>query len=313
MKKLKMTKIILSLIFLSYFSLNAQSPFDFLDFDQSARDASLAGSGIGIENDMGMTSLNPALFQTINDKKLSLTFLKNISDINSGYAAYQFGEFNFGRLSTSAIFNSYGSFDYIDDEGNSSGSTFGASNLAIAGHLSGELDSNFYYGVSLKFVYSGIESYNTTALAVDAGLFYRINSNSNFGFSIRNAGSQLTKFNGESNSLPLDVRLGANHQLKGLPVLVNFSFHHLANEDQDILERFGNISIGGEISFGQYVKARIGYNTFMRREISSEFNPGISGLSGGLGIVLDNLNFDYGFTSFSAGANQHRFTLNINI
>lgn len=308
-----MYKILFLSFVLSIYSVNAQSPFDFLDFEQSARDAALGGSGIGIENDMGMTSLNPALFQTIEEKKLSLTFLKNISDINSGYAAYQFDEFSFGRISTSAIFNSYGSFDYIDDEGNSTGGSFGASNLAIAGHLSGELDSNFYYGVSLKFIYSGIESYNTTALGVDAGIFYRINGRSNLGFSIRNAGTQLTKFNGESNSLPVDVRLGANHQLKGLPILVNFSFHHLANEEQDILERFGNISIGGEISFGKYVKARVGYNTYMRREIASEFNPGLSGLSGGLGIVLEDLNFDYGFTSFSAGANQHRFTLNFNI
>lgn len=304
--------ILLLLTFIIYTS-NAQSPFDFLDFEQSARDASLAGAGLAISNDIGMASLNPALFQTIEDKPLSLTFLKNISDINSGYAAYKVGDFKFGRISTSAIFNSYGSFDYIDAEGNKSGNSFSASNVAFAGHLSGELDSNFYYGASLKFIYSGIENYTTTAVAVAAGLFYKYNEQSNFGFSIRNAGGQITKSNNETNSLPLDVRLGANHKLKGLPILINFSFHHLANEKQKILERFGNISVGGEISFGQYIKARVGYNTFMRREISSEFNAGLSGLSGGVGLVLENLNFDYGFTSYSAGANQHRFTLNINI
>lgn len=290
----------------------AQSPFDFIDFEQSARDAALARAGIGIEGDLGMASLNPALFHTVEDKKLSLTFLKNIADINSGYVSYIIGDYKFGRISTSAIYNNYGTFDYRDDNGNTSGE-FGASNIALAGHLSGELDTNFYYGVSLKFIYSGIESYATTASAIDAGLFYRINPNSNFGFSIRNAGYQITKFNGESNTLPLDVRLGANHQLKGLPVLVNFSFHHLANENQKILERFGNISIGGEVSFGKYIKARVGYNTFMRREIASEFNPGTAGISAGLGIVLDKLNFDYGFVNYSAGANQHRFTINYDI
>lgn len=308
-----MFKKIILVFITSVLTLQAQSPFDFLDFEQSARDAALAGSGIGIDNDMGMASLNPALFQTVTEKPLSLTFLKNISDINSGYVAYKIGDFDFGRISTSAIYNSYGSFDYIDAEGNSSGGSFGASNVALAGHLSGVLDSNFYYGVSLKFIYSGIEKYSTTAMGVDAGLFYKYNEQSNFGFSIRNAGMQLSKFNGESNSLPLDVRLGANHKLKGLPVLVNFSFHHLANEKQSILERFSNISVGGEISFGKYVKARVGYNTYMRRQIASDFNSGLAGLSGGVGIVLDNLNFDYGFTSYSSGANQHRFTLNLNI
>lgn len=307
-----MIKLILATFLLSITISNAQSPFDFLDFEQSARDAGLAGAGIAIENDLGMASLNPALLHTIKDKKISLTFLKNISDINSGYASYIIGDYKFGRITTSAIYNSYGTFDYRDTEGNQYG-TFGANNLALAGHLSGELDSNFYYGATLKFIYSGIEKVQTTAMGIDAGLFYRLNPNSNLAFSIRNAGYQLTKFNGEENSLPLDVRLGANHQIKGLPVLVNFSFHHLANEEQKILERFGNISLGGEISFGKYVKARVGYNSYIRREIASEFNPRLAGITAGLGIVLENLNFDYGFVNYSAGANQHRFTLNFDI
>lgn len=307
-----MIKIIL-ICFIANLQISySQSPFDFIDFEQSARDAALAGAGIGIEGDLGMASLNPALFHTVDEKKLSLTFLKNIADINSGYASYIIDDYKFGRISTSAIYNNYGSFDYRDEDGNTNGS-FGASNIALAGHLSGELDSNFFYGVSLKFIYSGIENYSTTAAAIDAGLFYRLNPNSNLAFSIRNAGTQITKFNGESNTLPLDIRLGANHQLKGLPVLVNFSFHHLANEEQTILERFGNISIGGEVSFGKYIKARVGYNTYLRREIASDFNPGTAGISAGLGIVLEKLNFDYGFVNYSGGANQHRFTMNIDI
>lgn len=307
-----MIKIIIITLIVNLSISFAQSPFDFLDFEQSARDAGLAGSGIAIENDLGLTSLNPALFHTINEKKLSLTFLRNVADINSGYASYIIGDYGFGRISTSAIFNSYGTFDYRDTDGNQYG-TFGANNIAFAAHLSGELDSNFYYGVSLKYIYSGLEKIQTSATAIDAGLFYRINPNSNIGFSIRNAGFQLTKFNGETNNLPLDVRLGANHQVKGLPLLVNFSFHHLANENQKILERFRNISLGGEISFGQYVKARIGYNSYIRSEIASEFNPRLAGITTGFGIVFDKLNFDYGFVNYSAGANQHRFTLNFDI
>lgn len=288
-------------------TLFAQSPYGFLKFNHSARGTALAGASASLENDISLISYNPALIQTVEENFVNVTFMKNVLDINSGNASFIYDGWDFGKVAFSAHFNDWGSFDRSDALGNVNG-TFGGSDLSIGAFVSNELDSNFYYGIGIKYIFSGIDDVSGSALAVDAGLFYRINERTNLGASILNAGAQISQFNGENVNLPLDIRISANHRLRGLPLVFNAALHSLA-DDLTIGEKLQNISVGLEINFGQYLRARVGYNNLVREETSVDFDPGISGFTFGGGLVFNAARLDYSLATYGTQTSQHRISL----
>lgn len=313
MKKIQL--ILTAFFFLSALNISKaeDSPFNFLRYISDARAASLAGCFVSMPNDASAIYYNPAAIYTVEKKKLSFTFLKHVLDINSGNASYMYDIPNHGKISAFAGFTNYGSFDEADDSGNITG-TFGANDLVMGVSYTDRLDSNLYYGTSLKYIYANIDVAATSALAVDAGLFYELaDDRTTLGLSLLNAGTQLTKISNTTESIPLDIRLGMSHRLKGLPVLFNFSFHHLADESDGVLDRFKSFAVGGEISLGDYIKVRLGYDNMIRTTTASEVDKGMTGISAGLGLNLEEINLNYGASVYGASATLHRFTLNYDL
>lgn len=311
MKRFIIAKSIIFLMAISAYSID--SPFNFLRYQSNARNAALAGAGIAITDEISSLYLNPALISTVEDKQLQATFLKHILDINSGNIVYVHHN-KYGSFAAAAGFTSYGSFDYADKVGNRNGNTFSASDLSFGVSYSNELDSNLYYGATIKYIYAGIEEVNTSAVAFDAGLVYLLSDNrTKVGFSVLNAGTQLSKISHESESLPLDVRAGFSHRLRGLPLLFNFSFHHLADDADNFFSKFKSFSIGGEFYLGKIIMLRVGYDNQIRSFTDAEVDKSLTGFSGGVGILLEDINIDYGFSRYGAAANLHRFSISVNI
>lgn len=307
-----MKKLAVFILFLlSYVIANAaNTPFNFLRNISSARAAGLSGSFASVINDPSAIFYNPATLSTVEDNNFSFTFTKHVLDVNSGNVVYIRDIDGIGRLAGSVAFTSYGSFDYYDSEGNKLSGSFSANDLMFGLSYTNKLDTNLYYGVTIKFVYFTLEKAATSAMALDAGIIYQMpDGRSNLALSILHAGTQITTLDGRREQLPVDVRIGANHRLRGLPMLANINFHHLADKSKSFIDKFKNFSLGGEIYLGRYLQLRIGYNNHIRSKIASSFNKSMTGFSGGLGIVLDDFNFDYGFTQYSGGVNLHRFSI----
>lgn len=309
-------KILVPIIFILAIvsSYASDTPFGFLRFASGARTAGLSGAVTSITGDLEMILFNPASLYSVEDKNVNVTFIKHVLDINSGFIAYSYDlKGDNGKLAASAGYTNYGTFDYADNQGNLNG-TFGANDLALGVTYSNIVDTNFLYGVTAKFVYAGIEKASTSALAIDAGLLYMLSDGrTNVGLSMLHAGFQMTKIGDQTDKLPLDVRVGINHRLKGLPLLINFSMHHLADETNGFFERFKYFSIGGEFNFGEYVLVRIGYDNQIRTLTGAEKDKGLTGFSGGLGIKTPVVNFDYGINQYGAAALLHRFTFEFNL
>ncbi|MDX9790158.1 MAG: PorV/PorQ family protein [Candidatus Kapaibacterium sp.] len=315
MPGIKKTALIIALLFVSSETTFAiDTPFNFLRYVKSARAAGLSGAFMTVTDDPTAVFFNPATLSTVETKQASATFLKHVLDINSGNLNYVHKLNGTGTIGANIGFTSYGSFEYADYNGNRTGGTFGANDLSIGVSYSDELDSNFYYGVTLKYIYVGIEQVSTSAMAVDAGLLYKLpDGRTNLGVSVLHAGTQLSQISNQKESLPLDLRMGVNHRLRGLPLLFNFTFHHLADDNESFFDKFKSFTIGGEFYFGEVLQVRLGYDNQVRLLTSAESDKGLTGFSGGLGFVFDDFNFDYGFSRYGSNANLHRFSVSLNV
>jgi hypothetical protein len=311
MKKIILLGFILLSFTMDLFSLPV---FNFLNDVANARAAGLGGTYLCVENDLQAVFFNPASLATVEKNDFSFTFFKQALDINSGNVSYLLPyQWEDGKISINAVYTNYGSFNYIDKYGVENGS-FSANDLAFSANYSNILDSNFFYGVGIKYIFSNIEKYSSSAIAFDFGLLYKLSDNrTNIGMSILNAGFQLSSYDGATENVPLDVRIGFNHHLKGLPLLFNASFNHLADKTNSFGDKFKSFSIGGEIYFGKYVQARIGFDNHIRSVLTNNIDKGLSGFSIGAGINANTFNFDYAMSIFSNSLTLHRFTLMLNI
>lgn len=313
MNKLKFAVVILLLAAVSE-GIAIDSPFSFLRYVSSARASGLSGSFVAMEDDPTSMYFNPATVSTITTKPLSVTFLKHVLDINSGNVSYTHHTGEDGSLAASIGYTSYGAFEYADGMGNRDGRTFGANDFLFGVSYSNELDKDFYYGLTLKYIFTGIEEVSTSAVAFDAGLLYLLpDGRTNLAMSILHIGTQITKIGNQNEPLPLDFRVGFNHRLQGLPILFNLSLHHLSDQADNFFDRFKRFNVGAEINLGEYIQARLGYDNEARSLTSSEVDKGLTGFSGGIGVKTDMINFDYGFTRYGSAVNLHRFSISLGV
>jgi hypothetical protein len=169
------------------------------------------------------------------------------------------------------------------------------------------------YGLNVKFIYSQIAQYTSSALGFDLGLMYLIpNQKMSLGFTINNYGKQLSSYIGSKERLPLDIRFGLSKQLEHLPLKLSVSFSNL-NQDHIKLydiSRLRSFALGGEFTLSDYVSARIGYNNQQRQDLKLGTEIGLSGFSAGIGIkFLEKYRVDYSLNSMGKIGSTHRFNI----
>lgn len=311
-----LSALAICLLMLTSFGITvAQSPFDFIQLGISARSAGLGGAFTSISKDQTALFFNPGSLATVESSAVSATFMKHVLDISSGMATYTLPvEKNSSeRIAISAVYTTYGSFDRTDEFGSVTGS-FSANNVALMGTYSNELDTTLSYGVTAKFMYATLDDLASSAIALDAGVLYRMPaSRTNIGFSILNIGTQLSTFEGITDRMPIDVRLGINHRLRGLPLLLNFSLHHLADDADVFFDRIGNFSIGGEFILSKVLDLRIGYDNYVRNASSIQGQRRFSGFAAGVGVRTAYVQIDYGVSALGTAGSIHRLTLHTSL
>jgi hypothetical protein len=298
------------LVFAVYQGWSQQATiFPFMYSMTSARMAGLAGSTVAMVNDGQNVVMNPAGLATLTESSVGGTFIKHVLDIGAGYASYNREVEGLGTMAATVSYNSYGSFDRANVQGTVTGS-FQSSDVVLGVSLARELDTLISYGVTAKVLHSSLDNMASTALAVDAGMLFQFpKQRTNIGISIMNLGMQLSTYDGTRDRMPLDLRIGVNHRLRGLPLLVNASLNHLTDEVGSLVDRLLNFSVGGELYLGKVVQARIGYTNAVRNTSAVNVPGQLTGLTGGLGIHLPKLDFDYALSSLGAASVVHRVSV----
>ncbi|MGK9368819.1 type IX secretion system protein PorQ [Melioribacter sp. Ez-97] len=307
-----MKNTILLGILLFSFSTAFPQTYKFLNLDTSPRAAALAGGFVSANDDPNVIFYNPAGINLLEGIPVSFSFVNHLMDINSASLS-AVKEYDFGKLGAAVKYVSYGDFTRATSTGEKTGN-FGASDIAFILGYGNKLDENFYYGINTKFIYSSIDEYSSSALAVDLGLHYEFSESMwNIGFSVLNIGSQLSTYAEIDEDLPLDVRVGVSKQLKNVPFRFYFSLNKLNENQESIADRLRNFTLGAEIKLGPSFILRFGYDSEKRKELKIGSSAGLAGFNLGFGFNVKNFTLDYGFSSMGFIGSIHRFGISTNL
>ena len=299
---------LLAAVNIQTFSQTEIPAFDFLRVDPSAKASSLAGAFDTYTDDPNAMFYNPASLSTITNKKVSAGFGKYLLDINFGALSYAQKYKDIGWFGIGVKYFDYGTFDKADENGVTTGETFGANDLMVSLGFSNYIYEKINYGVTIKYIYSGIAEYNSSALALDLGLLYLIPEQQiGISLGVNNLGAQVSSYIDTKEKLPLDLRVGFSKRLEHTPVRLNVTFSKLNQDREKLIQHLKSFSIGAEFIFSDNVSARLGYNNENRQDMKLGTSLGIAGFSTGLGIKFgEKYLFDYSLNSLGKVGSTHR-------
>jgi hypothetical protein len=334
------------LLTLSPFSSFSQSGgraiFEFLQLSPSARVTALGGRYISVQDsanaDVILAQMNPAILSIHSTKSISLN------------QSFYFGGTRFSTLSgalhlpkenitvhAGLQYLDYGKFQGADEFGNKT-NEFNASDMAFIAGASRKLFDDLSIGLNLKFIFSQLESYNSSGLGMDLGALYTLKQNRQYlGLSVRHMGIQWDPYYETREPLPFNIELGYTQRLEYVPIQFSITAHDLQrwslrydNPDAEVsifgepvnapssIERFidnaaRHLIFGAEVLIGKYapLRLRVGYHHQRHQELKDQNYRGLSGFSGGVGIKLSRLSFDYGMANYHLAGSMHSIGLTL--
>jgi hypothetical protein len=316
--------------------------FQFLEVTNSARVAALGGDAVALhDNDLDLSYHNPAMLNADMRHNIVLNYVNYFAGVNYGYASVA-TSLKKGTIAGGIHYLNYGKFQGADENGTLT-NTFKAADYSINVLYSRPLDSLFTIGLTMKTIFSDLETYSSSALAVDVGVMYH-NPSSRFsaGLVFRNAGFQVKTYypNGGHEPLPFEIALGVSQSLKYAPLTFFVMADHLEKWDlrytteadkqkaEDPLtgtssEKQGfdlafdklmrHMVIGTEIRLGKNLSLRAGYNYRRRQELKIDTKPGMVGFSWGIGVKVSKFKISYAHPAYhlAGGGNYFSFSMNL--
>lgn len=306
MRFLNSLVIIFGLFFLNMTLMASPSSgtagYEFLRTHIGARPSAMAGAFISIPGDIHAIYFNPAGLAPISGRMATATYLNHVLDFQSGFVAYTQPIKNIGQIAVGIDYMNYGDFDETDVAGNKLGN-FGAGSFAITSSLGRSINEDLMVGVSAKVIYFSIVEYNSTALALDLGAIYKVPfiEDMNIGLGVFNLGQAMTAFMDHKDPLPLNFVLGFSKKLAHLPLVYSVTANKYIDDDIQF-------NVGGEFTLAEGVFLRVGYNSLGRDLKIGADGDQFAGISMGLGFQWNQMQFDYGLSSFGAIGYLNRAT-----
>lgn len=340
-----MKKIVISLI-LIVAALHGQAQggttvFSGMNIFGSARVAAIGGNAIALcSSDINTAAINPALIDSLMNRKLAMSYVRYFGQSNFGYTSYGFHptKSKFAFAGTLQYFG-YGTSERLDGLGNTLG-TFSSNEYALTLGASYKVDSLWRVGLNLKNLYSVFDTYYSYGLAIDAAATYhQPRTNFTASFVLKNVGMQLVSFRENSREkLPLEFQIAISKRPKNAPFLFHLAYENVQRWNvrytdpnavvivdpltglpvDDRSWEFGDLFmrhlvIGTEIILGSNVRVGLGYNYRRRKELSIPNRPATAGLSFGTTVNLKRFQLSYARSIYhvAGGSNHITFTTSL--
>jgi len=311
--------------------------FSFLALPQSARVTGLGGAQIAVlDDDPVFAAANPAALNPSMSGRMAFNH-------NFFLAGIQHGNFAYARHLSKSGFTVHGAIQYMNygeikraDEFGDIQGTVSAGESAFTVGAARPLSERFSLGLNLRMAFSRLDLYRSSALLADAGLMYADTAKRfTVGLVLRNAGTQISSYAGNRETLPFDIQLGISKKLEHLPFRFGIIAHHLHRWDiryndpklqgNDVLlfggdqptenkasvfidNFFRHLIFNGEFLMGKKegFRLRMGYNHLLKRELSVRNYRSLAGFSGGVGVKIKRFRIDFGYGAYHlAGGVTH--------
>ena len=315
--------------------LGGQAAFRVLDIPNSARASALGGNYIAVyDNDVTLGLYNPALLNRTMGRQLALSYLPYIDGIGIGYAGYAHHFDSLGAtFSGSVQYVDYGSFNRTDEIGNDLGQfRAGEYVVQIGGAI--PLDSVFSVGANVKFIMSNLDTWNSTAWAVDlGGVYHKESKGITVAAMVRNVGRQFSTFTSTREKLPWQFQVGTTYKFRHAPFRLGLMFEQLQRwdltyEDPNAVEQIdpttGEVIVDEvtsldkavlhvvpsvEVLLSQSFMLRVGYNVRRRHEMALPDKPAATGLCFGVGLRVSKFHISYGYAQLHLAGISNTFTI----
>jgi hypothetical protein len=328
-----------SILALSFIPTSAQlggsTAFRVLDIPNSARASALGGNYIAeYDSDINLGIYNPSLLNREMGQQVALSYLPYFEGINIGYASYSHHADSLGITFAGTMqYFDYGTFTRTDDTGMELGE-FKAGEYVFQVGAGMPVDSLFSIGANLKFITSSLDTYNSTAWAVDlGGVFVKRSMGLTVAALLRNIGYQSSPFTEHREKLPFQVQLGTTYKFKHAPFRLGLMMEQLQQWDltyedpnatrqidpttgeviEDKVTRAEKVMLhlvpSAEILLGKNFMLRVGYNFRRRQEMVLPDKPAITGVSFGVGLRVSRIHVSYGYSQLHLAGISNTFTL----
>ncbi|MDH6303470.1 hypothetical protein M2459_000597 [Parabacteroides sp. PF5-5] len=280
---------------------HGEEVFSFLRYPFSARATALGGNNISlIERDPSLIFHNPGLLGTEMDGMVNLNYMNFFSDINLGSALYTKAAGEKAAWGVGASFISYGNFKGYTSENIATGD-FSVKDISLNAFYARDLSEKWRGGLSLKFLYSSLESYSSIGLLVDAGLsYYDSEKGFSAGIALKNIGAQLTTYDEKRYKVPWDIQLGMSKKMAHAPFRLSVTAMYLNKWELEYLDDSDPAYEGDaffktffkHLVFGiDYVPSEnfwlgVGYNPKTGMDMKLEGANSLAGFSAGAGVSI---------------------------
>lgn len=320
---------------LAFAQLGGTASFRILDIPNSARASALGGNYIAVhDNDINLGIFNPALLNEGMGRQVALSYLPYFDGINIGYAGYAHHFDSLGATFAGSVqYVDYGTFTRTDESGNELGQ-FRAGEYVVQVGGGIPVDSLFSVGANVKFITSNLDTWTSTAWAVDlGGVFHKESKGITVAAMVRNFGYQTSSFTGNREKLPLQVQLGATYRFKHAPFRLGLMFEQLQQWDltyedpnatrqidpltgEVVVEKVSNfqkamlhVVPSAEILLSENFMLRVAYNYRRRQEMVLPEKPSLTGVSFGVGLRVKKMHISYGYSQLNLAGVSNTFTL----
>ncbi|MFN7119389.1 MAG: type IX secretion system protein PorQ [Saprospiraceae bacterium] len=336
-KNLLILTLVLTSWQMSLAQLGGQHTFAFLNLSPSARVSGLAGNLITVvDDDVNLAYANPSLLNPLMHQQISFQHNFHLGKIQNGYASYaQYFDKLQMTFHAGIQYINYGELNLTNEFGDIEG-TFQANENAVVLGAARPIDERLTIGANLKFITSRLETYNSIGFSSDIAATYADTANRFVATIVfKNVGSQISTYTEDNfEPLPFEIQVGISKRLRYLPFRFSIIYHNLQDwniryndpnrEDEPLFfgeggnsdsetsifidNLFRHFIFNGELLVGarENFRLRLGYNHFLRRELTVNNLGSLAGFSFGVGIKVNRFRIDYGRTIYHiAGGLNH--------
>lgn len=314
-------------------TLGGQSAFSFLTISHHPQSSALGGLNLThLNNDVGLSAVNPALMQPVHSGNLSTSMLRIAPGVNSLFGN---GAFYLEKTSTTIGLSMnhllYGDELQTDASGNQLG-RIRAFDQYVGASASRSYGERWRYGATVKWANSQYGPFKSSALFADVGLTYTDTAHRlRLGFVARNMGTQLSTYAGQSEDIPFDISIGVSHQLAKAPIRLHLTLQGIHQFDLlyadttfeaenygrsfqlgTMQKAFSHLVLGAEYLVGEKLVLMLGYNALRRSELRiRNLSNGLAGFSYGIQFRLGKIDFFYSRLHYQSQLSQHQVAFTV--